>query len=384
MRIAYILHARFPSPKAYGKQVAEVCAAMAQLKHQVTLFVPGMHDAFREDPFAYYGLPRKAFHIERLRHFDPTVRRWIPGKLHLLTAMLFYRRALRRKLKGFDLLYCRSPLVLQALLKTRIPVIIELHDLPRRGRRAFLRKIKKCRNVVCLTSGMRKELLSWGAPAHLLSVEPDGVEIERFEDLPDVQECKGRWKLPTDVPIIGYVGTLVTRESIDKGVSQLVDAFATLQRRGVEFFGWIVGGPETEAKTLRSSLKGKKLHNLVQVQGPIPPADVPSALQACDVLVYPAPASTHAYFQRDTSPLKLFEYFAAGKPVVAAELPPIRDVADEHTVSFVRPGDASHLGDVLGTVLADMESAQEKADRATEIAEQHSWKKRMGRILKGC
>ena len=384
MRIAYVLHGRFPTPKAYGRQVAEVCNALAKLKHRVTLLLPTMHNTFAEDPFAYYGVPKKAFRIEHIAHKDATRSRWIPGKFFLVAGMFFYGRALRRALKKhpYDLLYCRSPLILKALLKTRLPVIIELHALPKRGKRSFVRQVRKCRKVVCLTIPMRDELLSWGVPKDKVVVEPDGVDLDRFEDLPLPEECKGRWKLPDDVPVVGYVGTLVTQETIDKGVGDLVEAFAILQRRGAEFFGWIVGGPDAHAKILRDMLRQKKLHNLVHVEGPIPPSEVPEALQACDVLTYPAPKSDHPYFQRDTSPLKLFEYLAAGKPVVCADLPPIRGVVDEQTVTFVSPGDPTALADSIGRVLADMDKAQEKAEKGRRVAEKHAWTKRMARILK--
>lgn len=384
MRIAYVLHARFPTPKAYGKQVAEVCAACSALKHGVTLLLPSMHNAFREEPFAYYGLPKKAFAITTLKHADATRKRWIPGKFHLVAGMFFYRRALKRHFQkhSYDLLYCRSPLVLPALLAAKIPVILELHTLPRRGKRKFLQQVKRCAKVVCLTSGMEKELLAWGMPKEKIMVEPDGVDLDRFADLPAPEECKEHWKLPSDVPVIGYAGTLVTQETIGKGVDVLIEAFAILQRRGREFFGWIVGGPEPAAQALRAQIKEKKLHYLVQLQGHIPPAKVPEALQACDVLVYPAPSSPHAYFQRDTSPLKLFEYLAAGKPIVCADLPPLRDAVGEDVATFALPGDPASLADAIDRALSDLDGARERAEAGLEHVQQFGWKKRMAKILK--
>lgn len=384
MKIAYVLHARFPSPKAYGKQVAEVCAAMAANKHAVTLLLPTMHNTFAENPFTFYGLPKKAFTIAHVAHTDATKKRWIPGKLHLLAGMFFYRRALKRYLKKhpFDLFYCRSELVLPALLKTRIPVVIELHALPRRNKKGFVKMLKRCKKVVCLTEGMKKELVTWKVPASHIMVEPDGVDTERFADLPEPEECKEKWALPPDVPVVGYVGTLVTQETIDKGVGDLVEAFDILRKRGTEFFGWIVGGPAPRAEALKKTLREKKLHNLVHVQGPIPPAEVPSALQGCDVLVYPAPKSTHAYFLRDTSPLKLFEYLAAGKPVVCADLPPLRDIVSGEDVTLAAPGDPAGLAGAISSVLGDLEAAVEKAEKAKAIALKHDWAKRMARIVK--
>ena len=111
------------------------------------------------------------------------------------------------------------------------------------------------------------------------------------------------------------------------------------------------------------------------------PKLVPDAMTACDVCVYPSPVPKHQYFKRDTSPLKLFEYLAAGKPVICADIPPVRDVADKTIVRFVQPGSVSSLAGGLRDVIDHPAEAKQRSTKGLTMIKNHSWKKRMKRVL---
>ncbi len=72
---------------------------------------------------------------------------------------------------------------------------------------------------------------------------------------------------------------------------------------------------------------------------------------------------------------------AAGKPVVAAELPPIREVIDDTMAYFCKPGDGESLADALREAIVKKEEAAQKAKVARATVENFTWEKRMGRIL---
>ena len=230
MRIAYINHGRFPTEKAHGFQIAQVCEATAALGHEVTLICPTLKNAVTADPRSYYGL-RHPITVEYAGQYDAFQSPVIPGALAFITTLQFYKRALRRRVTPgrFDLLYTRSPFLLATLLKTDVPVILELHTLPRFFRRRFAASCNRCKKVVCLTGPMRQELVSWGVHAGKVIVEGDGVDLRRFEKLPDPSSAKVRWNLPADRPVIGYVGSLVTRETLEKGVRELIGASEKLK-----------------------------------------------------------------------------------------------------------------------------------------------------------
>ncbi len=380
MRIAYITQTRFPTERPHGYQVAQVCHAMAGLGHEVTLVTPTVGVAPASDAFSFYAIP-ESFRVIRLQQFDALNSAWVPGKLAFMVAMFSYRSALKKFFAGFnaDVLYMRSAVLLSALLPLRIPVILELHTLPRFRKRRFIRICNRCRLVVCLTRAMREELLTWGLEPHRAIVEGDGVDLERFYNLPEPALAKEGWSLPLDRIIVGYVGSLVTRDTLEKGVGELIDAVAILQQKGVAVYCWIVGGPSSWLGTYKKRAQDRGLSDKdICFQGAVPVRRVPSAIAACDICVYPAPKPRHAYFLRDTSPLKLFEYLAARRNIVCVDLPPIRDIVDESLVHFCVPGDAEDLARAIAQAI---EQPLKNSDRRAEIVHHHSWSQRMERIL---
>lgn len=400
MRILYISQARFPTEKAHGHQIAQVCAAMVRLGHAVTVVAPGVHGTIQQDPCAYYDLRGKFFDIVHLPVFDGLRAWWVPGPLAFFFTMRSYAKALASFLPQHpaDLLYTRSSALLPALLQTGIPVVLELHTLQRRTS-AFVRNCNACRQVVCLTAPMRHELVAWGVESSKVMVEGDGVNPERFAHLPSSADARREWRLPPECRIAVYVGSLVTRGTIEKGVRELLEAVATLNGKGGErkerkegeeikeikemtkrsVFCWIVGGPRDQVDRYRTIARQLGLSDAdVRFEGPVPNARVPSVLAAADVCVYPASASQHPFFLRDTSPLKIFEYLAAGKPTVSADLPPLRGVIDPALVHFCPPGDASALAMSITEALDHPKTNEEK--RRLLLAHT-SWDARMQRIL---
>ncbi len=383
MRITYVAHTRFPTEKAHGHQMAQVCDALAELGHSVTLVAPTVRNAIKDEPHTYYGIP-KSFHVIHPGTFDALGSRFVPGKLGFMIGMWSYRRVLKDYLKDHasDLLYTRSPSVLPALLHTGTPVILELHTLPNFLRRRFVRLCGACHRVVCLTSLQRESLIAWGADPSNIVVEADGVDLSRFESIPAPSVARKEWDLPEGVPVIGYAGSLITRRTVEKGVGELITALSLLKKAGRKHVGLIAGGPASQKDIYEEQARKLGLSSQdIRFLGPVPAADVPRVIAAFDIAVYPAPASRHAYFWRDTSPLKLFEYLAAGRPIACADLPPLRDIVDESIVRFCKAGDPASLAECITWLLDHQQEAEKMAEKGKEIVKQHSWTKRMERII---
>ena len=341
----------------------------------------------------YYGIPSRAFSIVKLPNFDALSSQWVPGKIAFLASMYSFRRALFLFVSKHqtDLFYVRSAQVLPPLLATGIPVVLELHTLPRMARRTFLAQCRRCAVVICLTRIMRDVLISWGLDAERVFVEGDAVDLRRFTlsersesngFIPHQKEAKAQWLLPQGRTVVGYVGSLVTGDGLEKGVREFLNAIALLRKQERVIFGWIVGGPNMwREKCIQEARTHGLTEDDVRLEGIIPFAAVPDALCSCDVLIYPAPASSHPYFLRDTSPLKLFEYMAAGRPIACADLPPLHDVVDDDVVRFYSPDDPKGLAEAIAWTLDHPEEAKRMAERAKERVKQHSWEARMQRIL---
>lgn len=380
MRITYVTHTRFPTEKAHGVQIAHVCDALAKLGHTVTLVTPTVWNSIKESPFTYYDIPAN-FEIIQLSHFDALKSKAVPGFLGFLVGMFFYRRELRKyfALRQTDIIYIRSPFLLSALPDEQ-KTIVELHTLSSRIKSLLKKEQKKIKKIVCLTSPMKEELVASGIDASGIIIEADAVDLNRFQATPAKDSAKQRWNLPGGVPVIGYIGSLITQRTLEKGVESLIDACARLEQTNTKFLLWIVGGSASEKRTLENYAQKNGLSQ-VRFLDRIASKDVPSALSACDIAVYPVPDSDHPYFHRDTSPLKLFEYAAAGVPVIAADTKPVRDVFSDKEVLFYEAGNTNALAEKLSTSLSDAAGGREHAAHALELVQKHSWEARMQRVL---
>ncbi|MBT3293299.1 glycosyltransferase family 4 protein [Candidatus Peregrinibacteria bacterium] len=385
MNIAYVTHTRFPTEKAHGKQIAEVCSSLVELGHEVTIICPRIRNLITEPAHDYYNLPDN-FGIRYLHHFNAASARWIPGAFRFIVLMYFYRFALRKFLnsQNYDLVYVRSAEVLRTLVHLKTPVAAEMHTIPRRRRKNLVSALNKCAKVICLTRPLKEELGSMGVATSNMIVEGDGVRLDRFSNLDLVENVRAELSLPRDRAIIGYVGSFVTRNTIEKGILELIHAISILKKEGAKVTGCIVGGPISwKVKYLRVARDLELTEEDIIFKDRVAADKVPSILNACDVLVYPAPKTDHPFFQRDTSPLKLFEYLAAAKPIVCADILPLRDVVDESSVYFAGAGDPESFASAIRKAINETDQdSKKRKEKQNELALWYSWKSRMSRTIK--
>lgn len=379
MRIAYCTNVRLPSERAHGHQVAHVCDALAQLGHEVHIFCPFRQAAITESFARYYGVD-PTIHLHTVGSFDPIAAQWLPGVLGLwvLNALLRHRLLIELAQAKPDLCYTRSPALLAVLLAHGKPVILELHQLPRFGRSRFVKQCNQCASVACLTSVMKQKLVSWGVQSNRIQVAPDAVDLRRFLQLPDVQTARTTLGIKTTRTVVGYVGRLKTLGQ-EKGVGILLQALRQLQA-SQQFFGLIVGGPAADLSQYQAQAKVLGLtENDVLFTGEVPGESVPLTLQACDILAMPFPDFPH--YRENMSPLKMFEYMAAGKPIITSDLPTIRDVLTEQTAVFCKPGKVASLVEGLEYIQAHSVESAARSSAAQALVLHHTWKARMQRIL---
>jgi glycosyltransferase involved in cell wall biosynthesis len=172
---------------------------------------------------------------------------------------------------------------------------------------------------------------------------------------------------------LGYAGHLYPW----KGVDVLIDAMADLPRARALIIG---GHPrEDDLARLERRVRERGLRDRVELTGPIAPTDVARALARADVLVLPNRATTLS--AEATSPLKLFEYMALGKPIVASDLPAIREiVGDGEAAELVAPDDPSALARGVARLVADPDRAAALAATALARSSDYSWDRRAERL----
>ncbi len=208
-------------------------------------------------------------------------------------------------------------------------------------RRLFRREERVWRGAdgfVTITRGLAEELQERFGARPGLAVIADGARVRRAAP----------WSFPAAgvEPVVGYSGHLYPW----KGVDLLLDALVEL--RGVR--GLIIGGHPAEPDAARLQARSRELglDPRVVFTGLVRPGEVATRLEAADILVLPNPAT--AVSVRYTSPLKLFEYLAMGRPIVASDLPAFREVlTDRQNAVLFEPGSAAALARAIRNVLDD-------------------------------
>jgi glycosyltransferase involved in cell wall biosynthesis len=175
--------------------------------------------------------------------------------------------------------------------------------------------------------------------------------------------------------VLGYVGRLKTL-GMEKGVETVLQAV----KKDSRFFALIVGGPASDLSFYKERAAALGLGTEdVLFTGEVPAKDVPAAIAACDIAVMPFPDLPH--YRLHMSPLKMFEYMAAGRPIVTSDLPTIRDVLSEDTAWFFRPGDTDDFLRAAREVAGHPDRAAARTKAATELVKKHTWEERMKRVL---
>lgn len=200
-------------------------------------------------------------------------------------------------------------------------------------------------------------------------VVPNGVDPSRFP-----QDQKPSLLSPPGTFTIGFVGTLKPWH----GLEYLIEAFAILRESDEQTRLLIVGdGPERPK--IEEVLKTKSLLNAVHFTGAVPPHEIPGLLASMDAAAAPYPAGENFYF----SPLKVYEYMAAGIPVAASRIGQLENVIDDKINGLlVSPGNAIELARALEQLRNDAElrTRLSRAARAAVI-EKHTWEAVARRIF---
>jgi len=291
-----------------------------------------------------------------------------------------------------DALFTRDLMVAGLLLRlpsgARPPVVYESHgfapavaeDLPRMLSNAKVLSPAKRRRLearermvwrraaayITITMALAHELEGRFGPRPRLAVVPDGARA------PEAGSAGLRREAGAAGPVVGYAGHLYPW----KGPDVLLGALERLP--GVRAL--IVGGLAGEPDLARiRAMADRMAPGRVTFAGQVEPPRVAGLLRQADVLVLPnMPGRVSAAY---TSPLKLFEYMASGRPIVASDLPALREVLrpDENAV-LVEAGSADALAAGLARVIGDPALASRLAAQAREDVREWTWDRRAERI----
>ncbi len=382
MKLLYLANVRLPTQKAHGLQIMQMCEAVAQAGLNVTLIIPNRFnrpELVNADPWIYYGVAHN-FAIQRVACLD--LFRW--GLNFLRAAFVLqtfsYLVSLLFTSGSADIYYSRDigTLLMLSLYRPHRKLCYEAHQLSVSGFGATLQSwcVRRVGTVIAVTGKLGDALTARGAQ-HVI-VAHDGFQQERFTNMPDCATARTKLNIPMDAFIVGYMGRLQTM-AMSKGIDHLIDAIASIPDRKITLC--LVGGPLETAQTLRDYWQERGLSaDSFLLAGQVTPTEVPVYLAAFDVCAMTFPTTAHfAYY---ASPLKLFEYMAAGRAIVSSDHPATAEVVrDGESALLVPPENVPALADALCRLYDDPQLRERLGAAAKRESGQYSWQGRARRIL---
>jgi len=372
MNLFYIANVRLPTEKAHGIQIIKMCEALALNDVEVVLLVPYRFKTKEmvndRDIFSFYNVKHN-FTIRYLPNFD--ILFLARGKaiwgtvLYLIQEMSFSLFAFKATMGFRGIVYSRDKVVAFLRGLTNLAVVFEAHDGACRN--WFDRLVaRKSKTVVGVSLAV---VQSWKELGAQTVYAPDGVSEEFFNRM-STNQARKKLGLPLKQKIAVYTGSLYSW----KGTDIIFRAAKLLPK--IHFY--VVGGSEVDTDVEGMRKNYAQITNC-QIVGYRPYREMSLWMKAADVLVLTGSRETRKGWE-ETSPLKLFEYMAVGKPIVAAETPAIREIMSVEEVWFYKPEDIRSLVRQLQRVLKVKSSG--KVEKAWRKARQYRWEKRASKIIK--
>lgn len=371
MKIAIIAQGSIPAQTANSIQNMKMAGALAELGNEVKVFAPGKNMGVGWDKLAiHYGLA-KQFEIQ-----------WLPEH-NLFRRYDFALNAVRAAQDwSADLIYTRLPQAATWGAMRGVSTIFELHDLPSGIMGPWLFRLfihrQGAKRLVVNTNHLEIEIQARYpilADDDFLILAPNGVDLQRYENLPDPKTTRQKLGLPESFTA-GYTGHLYR----GRGIELILD----LARRMPEVRFLFVGGRKDDLAQRRQQAVG--LDN-VQFVGFVPNAELPQYQAACDVFLMPheqrVAGSSGANIAEFTNPLKMFEYLACGRPILASDLPILREVLNKKNAVLLPISDLQAWTDALTTLAQHSAQRADLAQAGRKTAAQFSWQTRATRILRG-
>ncbi len=376
MNISYISFSKIPSREANSVHVMKMAQAYRQEGHDVELIAPGVKGRVPSsgDLFGQYGI-KDPFDIHFIGFGAGTPSAFI-DHVYAMNAVFHSRK------RGAQVVHTRHLYSAMWASLLGLSTFFEVHYPATGGRlgdlyyRAMLMG-GGFHRLIAITQAL-KDLFPRGplAPEKIL-VAPDGIDLERFAGMPTRDEARTALGIPLDAFVAGYVGHLYSGRG--------VEVILACAKRNPEMHFLIVGGRDEDIKRVKEQLTRQSIEN-VTLTGFVNNNDIPTYMSACEALLMPYQRSvSSADSGMDTahvmSPMKMFEYMAAGRLIITSDLPVIREVLDETNAVLCRPDDVDAWNAALNRARSDAEWSWAIADKARKDVGRHTWRNRVRRIL---
>lgn len=371
MKVYYVANARMPNEKAHGIQLAKMCEAFLAAGIDLTLVVPGRKNV-KGDIKSFYKL-EVSVPMQQL----PVVDAYVLGPIGFFLSSFSFIASyviffIAKKVRGekFVIYTIDMDNFSSFLLPHFGPTYTEMHS-PKKAslyQRIFF---SRARGAIAINSLVKDSLVkTFSVPPERVLVEQNGVDLAVFAPM-SKDEARQNLVLPTDAKIALYIGRFYGW----KGLEVLPGACEALEASGIDCY--VVGGTREEfIKVSGISELPPNLH----IISPQDNYKIPMWLAAADaLLVLGTKLNEESY--RYTSPMKVFEYMAAKRPIIASDTPALRAILSDDDALFYEPDYTASLARAIEKSLADTEGGVARVAHAYEKIQTYSWDMRAARII---
>lgn len=380
MRVLY--HHRTRGADAQGVHIRALTDALRELGHEVHTVALAPQQRSKAAPRTPAGgggpsllgraIPHWLYELLALGYN-------LPAFMMLTLAVLRHRPALiyeRYALFNVSGLWVARLFRIPFLLEVNAPLSMEHREhgdlvLHRLAERIEDRLCTHATRTVVVSAAMARIFEDRGVPAERLLVMPNGVDRGRFHPGVDGTAVR-RDKGLEDTFVVGFVGWIRPWHGVDR----LVDAVARLAPELPALRLLLVGdGPALP--DLREQVATLGIEDRVYFTGAVGSEAIPAHIAAMDVAVQPD-VTDYA------SPIKLFEYLALARPVIAPAKPNITEVVEDGTSALLfEPGSTGALVDAIRRLYADRDLGERLAARGGALIEErgYDWRANAGRVI---
>jgi len=383
MKLIYLANDRLPTEKAYGINIVKTCQALAGQGVEVTILAPRGLNTSNASLFGYYGIPEN-FTVQEIPIIDAVSRGWKLGyfinQASFAMSVLFSRPIMRGRK---HVILARDELTSFLLGLLGYSVYYDMHGFPEHKRWFWKMAMQRMKGVIVTNKWKVRQCRDlFNIEEKKIIVAPNGFDPAHFAGLGDRRAARLKLGLSEDKHIVMYTGHLYDW----KGAGVLLEAcrWASKQVSDISSALFVfVGGTPWDIEAFKKKAQG--LSNVLIV-GQKPHNEISLYLKSADVLVLPNSAKEGTdrmkkFSQFDTAPIKMFEYMASGVPIIASDLPSIKEILDNRSALFVPPDDPQRIIEGIEKLIDDKEMVSQITQKAKEDAKKYTWKKRGERII---
>lgn len=381
-------------PAGYATHMREMIVAFEGLGHTVHSLIAG--DFNRRPPSD--GMRRSVAGNSYFNGLKKSVKAFMPSYLWRGARDLsfwWHDRKMAQQLRDAieryepDLIYERvwylSVSGVRVAEETKIPIITEVNSpyvlenvsllgstpLVGWARRCEKEVLTKATKIIVVSSPLKEYFVeTYGSSLSNICVLPNAVNLSDFDPTLSGEQMRQKYEIPDDAIVLGFVGSFFRWH----GIGWLIEAVSNLRNHPAKIHALIVGDGEIRNE-LEQLAESRDVINRIIFTGSVPKKQVSKMLAAMDVCVMPG---TNWY----GSPVKIFEYAAMKKPIIAPDKGPVRDVMIDGEDGILVDSTTEALTEAILRMIEDRtfgfhcgESFHEK------IKTRHTWHANAERVL---